>query len=126
LIVTQAADFNAYRQRLAGQVASASAQASATTGQGASGRITARVEERSTPLTEAQDRLGLTHAGTKAQGPSMEDLIASEKARAEAEARIKELEKTVSDLQKLLELKSAGLSAQQQQAEAAQAPDATA
>lgn len=122
LIVAQAADFNAYRQRLAGQVASAAAQPAGEARQGASGRITARVEEPSTPAAEAQDKLQLSHAtadaDAKAGAVSAEDLIASEKARAEAEARIKELEKTVGDLQKLLELKNQDLAAQQQQAEA--------
>jgi len=136
LIVAQTADFNAYRQRLAGQVASAAAQAAGEARQGASGRITARVDERPTPAGEALDRLQLSHATAAAGAPAgsvtAEDLIASEKARAEAEARINELERTVSDLQKLLELKSQELATQQQQAEAAKpetaapAPAATA
>lgn len=126
MIVAQAADFNAYRQRLAGQVASASAQRSAETRQDAGGRITARVEERATPASDARDKLQLSAATAAAGGAaSAEDLIARDKALAEAQSRVKELEKNVSDLQKLLELKSQSLAEQQKQAEAAKAAPAT-
>lgn len=125
MIVAQAADFNAYRQRLAGQVASASAQRSVETRQEAGGRITARVEERATPASEARDKLQLSAATAAAGGAaSAEDLIARDKALAEAQSRVKELEKNVNDLQKLLELKSQGLAEQQKQAESAKAAPA--
>lgn len=126
MIVAQAADFNSYRRRLAGQVETAAAQRSVESRQGASGRISARVEERPTPVTESRDKLQLSNAAAGgAAGTGAEDLIAREKALAEANARVRELEKNVSDLQKLLELKSPGLAEQQKQAEMVAAPATT-
>ncbi|HVL74459.1 MAG TPA: FimV/HubP family polar landmark protein, partial [Noviherbaspirillum sp.] len=120
IIIAQAADFNAYRQRLAGQVASASARRAGEARQAAGGQITARVEERAGPASASPDRLQLSHATADGAGNvTAEDLIARDKALAEAQARVKELERNVSDLQKLLELKNASLAEQQNQAEAA-------
>lgn len=140
IIVAQAADFNTYRSKLAGQVATAAAQKSADAKQSAGGKITAKVEEQPTPASESKDKLKLSNtmpapnanadkAGSGAA--TVEDKIAKEKAAAEAAARVKELEKNVTDLQKVLEVKNKGLAEQQKQAEAAKeatpaAPVATA
>lgn len=126
IVVAQAADFNAYRNKLAGQVASSTAQKSAETKQAAGGKITTKVEERPTPASESKDKLKLsnTQSATGAgKGPaaSAEDKIAADKAITEANARVKELEKNVGDLQKLLEVKSKSLSEQQKQADASKA-----
>lgn len=128
IIVAQAADFNNYRSKLAGQVAGADAQKSAESKQSAGGKISAKVEEQPTPASEAKDKLKLSNtmtspaanadkAGTGAA--TAEDKIAKEKAVAEANARVKELEKNVSDLQKLAEIKNKALAEQQKQADAA-------
>lgn len=123
IVVAQAADFSAYRNKLAGQVASSTAQKSAETKQAAGGKITTKVEERPTPASESKDKLKLsntqpaTGAG-KGAAASAEDKIAADKAVAEANARVKELEKNVGDLQKLLEVKNKTLSDQQKQADA--------
>ncbi|HJV74764.1 MAG TPA: FimV/HubP family polar landmark protein [Noviherbaspirillum sp.] len=128
IIVAQAADFNNYRSKLAGQVAGAEAQKSAETKQSAGGKISAKVEEQPTPASEAKDKLKLSNtmsapaanadkAGTGAA--TTEDKIAKDKAVAEANARVKELEKNVSDLQKLAEIKNKALAEQQKQADAA-------
>jgi pilus assembly protein FimV len=136
IVLTQAADFNSYRSKLASQVAAGAARKSAEAGQSASGKITAKVEEKSSPASEAKDKLKLSSAAAagaadKSAAGSPEDRIAREKELAEADARIKELEKNVSDLQKILEMKNQSLAEQQGKAEqkpaevvAAQSPKA--
>ncbi|HEY0845729.1 MAG TPA: FimV/HubP family polar landmark protein [Noviherbaspirillum sp.] len=131
IVVAQAADFNAYRKKLADQVAASAGQKSAETRQSAGGRITAKVEERPTPASESKDKLKLSAAqaaagGAAAKAPAVtaEDKIAAEKALAEANARVKELEKNVSELQKLLEVKNKALAEQQKQADVAKSDGA--
>ncbi|WP_460840327.1 FimV/HubP family polar landmark protein [Noviherbaspirillum agri] len=128
IVVAQAADFNNYRSKLAGQVAAADAQKSAESKQSAGGKITAKVEEQPTPASDAKDKLKLSNTmpapGANADkagsgAATVEDKIAKEKAAAEAAARVKELEKNVTDLQKVLEVKNKSLAEQQKQAEAA-------
>lgn len=133
IVVAQAADFNAYRNKLAGQVATSAGQKSAEARQSAGGQITAKVEERPTPASESKDKLKLSAtqaaadaAAAKAPAASAEDKIAADKAIAEANARVKELEKNVTELQKLLEVKNKALSDQQKQADLAKADDAKA
>lgn len=126
MIVAQAADFDAYRRKLAGQVAATTPQQSEESRQIAGGKITAQVEERSTPANESKDKLTLSSSSATANdsaatGPSVEDLIARDKALAEANARVQELEKNVRELQKLLEIQSQGLAEQQSQSEGAEA-----
>ncbi|WP_225984513.1 FimV/HubP family polar landmark protein [Noviherbaspirillum aerium] len=126
IVVAQAADFNNYRSKLAGQVAAGSAQKSGEGRQSAGGRINAKVEEQSSPAADSRDKLKLSNAmpaaganaDKRAAGGSAEDRIAQEKAAAEANMRVKELEKNVSELQKLLEVKNKSLAEQQKQAEA--------
>ncbi|RJF98862.1 FimV/HubP family polar landmark protein [Noviherbaspirillum saxi] len=126
IVVAQAADFQNYRSKLAGQVASSAPQKSTENRQSAGGKITAKVEERATPASESKDKLTLSNAAPtatanadKAAGTaSAEDRIAKEKAIADANARVKELEKNVSELQKILEVKNKNLADQQKQADA--------
>lgn len=135
MVVAQAQDFNAYRNKLAGQVANAPAGKSGSNRQSGGGKITARVEERS-GTQGARDRLELSRAnkgrGKTGNAGAAEDKAASERALADANDRVKDLEKNVDNLQKLLELKNktiAELTAQQQkEAEAAKpaAPGAAA
>ncbi|WP_200960942.1 FimV/HubP family polar landmark protein [Noviherbaspirillum sp. Root189] len=129
IVVAQAADFQNYRSKLAGQVAASAAQKSTESRQSAGGKITAKVEEQSTPASESRDKLKLSNAlpaaganADKAAGTaSAEDRIAKEKALAEANTRVRELEKNVTDLQKLLEVKNQSLAEQQKQADASKA-----
>jgi pilus assembly protein FimV len=122
VVIAQSADFKNYRSKLAGQVANATSDKSADTRQTSTGKITAKVEEPATPANESQDKLKLSKsAGADkggAGGTGIEDKIAQEKAVAEANSRVKELEKNVGDLQKLLEVKNQNLAEQQKQAEA--------
>ncbi|WP_379679847.1 FimV/HubP family polar landmark protein [Massilia consociata] len=111
IVIAHAADFNAYRNKLAGQVANAAPQRTPQAGQSAAGKITAKVEERPTAANESQDQLRLskaTQAATGAQGTtaSTEDTIARQRELEQAQARVKELERNVSELESLMTVKS--------------------
>ena len=124
IVVAQAADFSDYRNKLAGQVASGGAQKAGAGRQSASGKIAARVEERPTAASESPDKLKLSKADSAAAGKAavaQEEKIAREKAAAESTSRVKDLEKNVTDLQKLLEVKNKDLSERQRNADAANA-----
>jgi pilus assembly protein FimV len=111
-IMAQAADFNEYRNKLAGQVAATPApkQTETSSKQSATGKVTTKVEEKSTPATTAQDKLKLSKGGAPDKnskvGAGEEERIAKEKELAEANARVKALEKNVNDLKSLLDVKS--------------------
>jgi len=121
VIVTQTADFNEYRNKLAGQVSSSEPQKATESRQNSSGKITAKVEEKSTAVNESKDKLKLSKAGSTTTAHDEEQRIAKEKELAEANSRVKELEKNVNDLQKVLEVKNKSLADQQKAAEAAKA-----
>ena len=126
VVIAHAADFNAYRSKLAGQVAAAAPDRAPEARQSAAGRISARVQERASPASEAQDQLRLSKADTagtagtaRNSGLAAEDVIAKEKALADANERVKELERNVRELEQLVQVKSrTGAEAQS----AAQAP----
>ena len=129
-VVAHAADFNAYRSKLAGQVATSAPAREAPAGQSATGRITAKVEERPTAANESQDQLRLSKAapnrpGTGAAAPNAEDAIAREKELADAQTRVKELEKNVNELESLITVKSQTGADATQRADAPAAPAAT-
>jgi pilus assembly protein FimV len=108
-VVAHAADFNAYRAKLAGQVATSAPARESGAGQSATGRITAKVQERPTAANESQDQLRLSKAAPARPGTgaaSTEDVVAKEKELTEAQSRVKELEKNVNDLEKLITVKS--------------------
>lgn len=122
MIVAQAADFNAYRRRLA-EAAGAAPAAEAPMQQQAAGKITPRVEEKAPPAKEAADKLEVSRteaargvAGGK--GKLEEELLAREKALREASERIAQLEKNLDKLKQLAELKSQAGAQLQQQAKA--------
>jgi pilus assembly protein FimV len=111
VVVAHAADFNAYRNKLAGQVGASEPVKTPEAGQGAAGKITAKVEERPTAANESQDKLRLSKAAPetpagKGTTLSTEDRIAKEKALADAQARVRELERNVNDLEKLATVKN--------------------
>ncbi len=132
----QAADWRAYRQKLAASV-SAAPEAQPASGQASSGKITSKVEDRAEPAAAAQqDVLKLSKVTPSAAAPTTkgenslraqeqdEDATAREKTLQESGQRVAILEKQIQDIQKLAELK------EQTQAEApapeAEAPQATA
>jgi pilus assembly protein FimV len=112
VVVAHAVDFNAYRAKLAGQVASSTPAKEPDASQNVSGKITAKVEEKPNAVNAAKDKLTLSK-GTPAapvEGKTgrvqEEDKIAKQKQADEAAARVKELEKNVNDLEKLMAVKS--------------------
>jgi len=120
LVIAQAADFNDYRNKLAGQVATGTGRKASESRQSAGGKITAKVEESPTPANEALDKLKLSKATpelTAKTAAAQEEKIAQEKAAAEAATRVQDLEKNVNELQRLLEIKSKDLAARQKAAE---------
>lgn len=132
VVVAQAADFSKYRSKLAAHVADAAAQKSSEGKQSSAGKITAKVEEQKNVASESKDKLKLSKAGAAAgsaekapaNAATSEDAIAKNKALADANARVKELEKNVAELQKVLEIKNKDLAVQQKQAELAKSASA--
>jgi pilus assembly protein FimV len=111
VVVAHAADFNAYRNKLAGQVANAAPAKAPESAQSATGKITAKVEERPTAANESKDQLKLSKAAAsgaagKTAAVGAEDTIAKDRALADATARVKELERNVNDLEKLMVVKN--------------------
>ncbi|WP_252867348.1 FimV/HubP family polar landmark protein [Janthinobacterium lividum] len=113
IVTAHAIDFEAYRNKLAGQVSQSKPAKAAQATQSTAGKIgTTKVQEKPTAVSESQDKLKLSKAepAAKSAGKSAvaseEDKIAKAKQVDEAAARVKELEKNVSDLEKLMAVKS--------------------
>ena len=113
IVTAHAIDFEAYRNKLAGQVSQSNPAKAAQATQSTAGKIGAtKVQEKPTAVSESQDKLKLSKAepAAKSAGKSAvaseEDKIAKAKQVDEAAARVKELEKNVSDLEKLMAVKS--------------------
>ncbi len=112
----QTANWNAYRQKLADAAGETPARESKST---ASGKIATTVEDKAMPKEAPKDvvRLSKGEAGAAAKGDGKgtspqarlraleEEATAREKALADANDRIAQLEKTIKDMQRLLELK---------------------
>ncbi len=130
----QAANWKTYRERLAS--AAAAQQPAAETAppqQAAAGQITPKVEEKPTPAGQPKEVLKLSKGEAAKPGTGVaagtgtdrakaleEDLAAREKALKESNDRVARLEKTVKDLQALLEVKNQGMAELQRQATGAQ------
>jgi len=125
-------DFAQYRQRLAAAPRQLEAPRS---GQSAAGSVSGRVQDRAAGTTGG-DQLLLSRPGTgatggaavgaqAARGAHAERAVARDAALREARSRVTELEKNVTDLQKLLELKNQSLADVQRQLEAARAGSKT-
>jgi pilus assembly protein FimV len=130
---THVAEWNAYRQRLADAAVTVPAEKSTTV----SGKIATQVKEKAAgaapkdvvrlskgePPGAAADK-GKPRSSAERIRALEEEAVAREKALAEASSRIAQLEKTIQDMKKLMELKSPGMAAAQQQAQRATAPQA--
>ncbi len=127
IVAAQSSDWNAYRSKLAAVAAQTPVKEDLAK-QEASGKITAKVEEKSTASAEAKDQLKVSKTDMTSAKPAAnlkrteEDLIAKEKALKEANERLQTLEKSVTDLQKLVELKNLSLAELQNQAVAKATP----
>jgi pilus assembly protein FimV len=121
-IVAQAADFEAYRNRLAGAVASRPAAAQQPASRESAGQITPRVADAPRP-ERAQDRVEVSGVPGDASDPGRlarlqaleEELVAREQSLEEANSRLAELEQSIRDLQRLIELRNQSLAQLQQQ-----------
>lgn len=124
VFTAQSADFANYRKTLAGSVAETPLEKSAGASREASGKITAKVDDKTGPADASRDRVQLSKAtptppgGATAAAPAkaVEDAALRDRALQEAGARVALLEKTVADLQKLIELKNQNLLELQKQA----------
>ena len=123
VFLTQAADWNSYRQKLSAATGAAPAQEAAGS-QTSSGQITARVEEKLAPAERTKDQVKVARTdvavpgavGGRGSADAEADRIARDKALKEAQDRLAMLEKNVAELQKLVELKNLQLAELQQQA----------
>ena len=131
VVVAQAADFNAYRRKLAEAAAAAPAGEDAAPKQAVAGRIEPRVEDKAPAAADARDQLRISKSeaaakdtGKAGKGPQdrvatlEEDLTSKDKALKEANSRLADLEKNVGELQLLLEAKNKNLAELQKQAQA--------
>lgn len=127
----QAADWNAYRQKLAASVSGAPAAQEEATKQTATGKITTSVEDKAAKEAPSRDVLKLSRgeapgAGAKSAQDRInalqEEATAKAKALQDANSRISELEKNVQEMQKLLEIKNQALADLQKQAAGKGAP----
>lgn len=126
-VITQAADFNAYRKKLAA-LAATEAVDQEITRQTSSGRISPKVKE-ATPASSGKDKLEVSRTEVardvkdgKLHGRVAvleEDLVARDQALKEANERTAELEKKLASMKKLVEMKSQAGSDLQQNTQAA-------
>ncbi len=121
-ILAQAADFDAYRRRLAGAVAERAEPAEVAAEQASGGRIVPKVEE-ARPAAESKDKVRVSRSEKLGEGDTTtrlqaleEELASREKALQDANARLAQLEQSIRDMQKLLEVRSGALAQAQQQA----------
>lgn len=123
-VVAQARDFNAYRQRLASAVAATPVKEDAAK-QEVAGKITPKVEDKAPPPAPSKDKLEVsrTEAAKDTKGVQgrisalEEDIVARDRSLKEASSRIADLEKNLTDLKTLAELKSQAGAQMQQQAQ---------
>lgn len=119
IVVAQAADWNAYRRKLAA-AAEKSMPADEAGKQETSGKISAKIEDKAAPASEAKDQVRVSRTevgkGKPGSAASEDELLAREKALKEANDRLAVLEKNVNELQKLLEMKNQNLAELQKQA----------
>lgn len=120
----QAADFEAYRRGLAGSAASRAPVPPAQAEQESAGRIVPKVEEPA-PAAETGDQVKVSRsdvgaeAGADARLQALEEELSTRsQALEEANARLAQLERSIRDLQRLLELQSGTMGQLQAGAEA--------
>lgn len=94
IIIAQSADFDAYRQRLAGGTTTVADEGP---GRQASGRVQAQVDDRRRSAVDTPDKLQLSQGGTAAT--DADDSRATE--RQDSSARLAELARNVEELKKL-------------------------
>lgn len=133
----QTADWNAYRNKLAGMVAESAPAMEEASPQAAGGKITAPAEDKSLPPAPGpRDVVKLSKseaAASKAGGADVagrlsalqEEATAREKAVKESSERVASLEKQLQDMQKLIEIKNKSLADAQKGAKTPEPAPAT-
>ncbi len=119
VVRVQAADWRAYRDRVAAAAPASGASGSA---QAAGGKITTAVQDQASTAQPGTDQLRVSRETGKGAGTSAaqaEDSAAKDKALREANSRVAELEKTVRDLQRAAELRNQTLAELQARADVA-------
>lgn len=119
-----AANWNAYRQKLAATVEGAKPVHEDESRKSSGGKITSAVEDKASKKDPSKDVLKLSkseNVGAAKGAARQEDNIAQEKALKEANQRIAELEKNIQDMRKLLELRNQNMADLQKQAAKQQA-----
>ncbi len=119
----QAEDWNSYRQKMASLAAKGQPSQDAAA-QTAAGKISASVAEKPTAVDKAKDQVKVSStemaskgvAGGKASAAVEADLIAKDRSLKEAQERLALLEKNVSELQKLVDMKTQQLAELQERA----------
>ena len=116
VVRVQASDWRAYRDR----VAAAAPAAEGAGGRAAGGKIGTAVEEKTPAAPAGRDQLRVSREAGQGKGAgAAEEAVARDQALKEAQSRIAELEKTLKDLQRAVELKSQTGAQMQAQADAA-------
>ncbi len=112
----QAADWRTYRDRVAAGAPVTEASGSRESG----GKITTSVQERTPAAEPGRDQVRVSRdAGAGKPGTAAaEDAAARDRALKDAQTRIAELEKTLKDLQRAVEMRSQTMAQLQTQAEA--------
>ncbi|KHK51651.1 peptidoglycan-binding protein [Ralstonia sp. A12] len=110
-VVAQTSGFTGYRNRLA-TAAEANAATDTDSTRQQSGSVSARVQDQATPAASGRDELRLSKADRSGKANAAardEELVAKERALKEMESRVAQLEKNLTDMQRLVELKNAEL-----------------
>ena len=110
----QASDWRTYRDR----VAAAAPTSEGAAGRESAGRIGAAVEDRTPAAAPGADKLRVSRAASAGKGGGVEDAIARDQQLKDAQARIAALEKTITELQRAMDIKNQALAQAQSQAEA--------
>src|SRR5438552_151642 len=116
MVRVQASDWRTYRD----SVAAMAPAAEGTGGRAAAGKIATAVDDRVPSAPASRDQLRVSREAGQGKGAgAAEEAVARDQALKEAQSRIAELEKTLKDLQRAVELKSPTGAQLQAQADAA-------
>ena len=125
-VSAQAADWNAYRNRLAAAATSGKVEQESGS-QASAGKVSAQVGEKTAPVAANNDKLVIAAAtGTgkggkagsgKAGSANEADRVANQKTIDDAQKRISDLEKIVQDLESLTKIQAEALAKAQKDAE---------
>ncbi|HQU47567.1 MAG TPA: FimV/HubP family polar landmark protein [Casimicrobiaceae bacterium] len=117
VVQVQAADWRAYRDR----IAAAAPTSQGAAGRSASGQIGAAVSEAAPAARPGGDQLRVSRdaGGGRGASAASEDAVAQAQQLREAQSRIAMLERTIADMQQAMQLRSPAMAQAQAQAEAA-------